>query len=198
MARAYFSHGSKKEFPDILSERETEILKLAAQQKSNQEISELLEISKNTFQTAFGDLNTPEDMDAYIQTAFSKEKIQAELANEASIFHFVKKDKTIIGYLKLNVDGAQSEFIEDGLELERIYLLEAYQGIGVGQIMMNKVFEIARTLNKSTLWLGVWEKNDGAIRFYQRNGFKKFGEHDFLLGKDLQTDYLMRVDLLEI
>jgi len=48
ITRAYFTNGAKKEYDDILSLREIEILKLAAQQKSNQEISELLNISKNT------------------------------------------------------------------------------------------------------------------------------------------------------
>jgi len=46
--RAYFSNGSKKEYSDILSLREIEILRLAAQHKSNIEIGEQLEISKNT------------------------------------------------------------------------------------------------------------------------------------------------------
>ena len=48
ITRAYFTNGSKKEYNDILSLREIEILKLATQQKNNQEISELLNISKNT------------------------------------------------------------------------------------------------------------------------------------------------------
>jgi len=46
--RTYFSNGTKKEYNDILSLREIEILQLVAQQKNNREISELLEISKHT------------------------------------------------------------------------------------------------------------------------------------------------------
>ncbi len=48
ITRTYFSNGAKKEYPDILSAREIEILQLAAQKKSNHEIGEQLEISKNT------------------------------------------------------------------------------------------------------------------------------------------------------
>jgi len=48
ISRTYFSKGTKKESEDILSAREVEILKLAAQQKSNREISEILGISKHT------------------------------------------------------------------------------------------------------------------------------------------------------
>jgi len=46
--RVYFSSGPKKESSDILSSREIEILQLVVQQKSNQKISELLNISKHT------------------------------------------------------------------------------------------------------------------------------------------------------
>ena len=45
------------------------------------------------------------------------------------------------------------------------------------------------------VWLGVWEKNFKAIRFYKKYGFKKFGQHNFLLRNDLQTDYLFEIDV---
>lgn len=46
--RTYFSNETKKDYAELLSLREIEILQLAAQQKNNREISELLEISKHT------------------------------------------------------------------------------------------------------------------------------------------------------
>jgi len=46
--RAYFSSGSKKEYADVLSSREIEILKLIIAKKTTIEISQLLNISKET------------------------------------------------------------------------------------------------------------------------------------------------------
>lgn len=153
-------------------------------------------ISETTFVQAFGEQNDKADMEAYIGTAFSTPKIRSELLNKDSIFYFVAlEDNTRIGYFKLNQATAQSEPIENGLEIERIYLLDKYQGKGIGQLMMDKAFEVAKKLKKAKLWLGVWAENKGAIRFYSRNGFRKFTEHDFYLGKDLQTDWLMEIDL---
>ena len=86
---------------------------------------------------------------------------------------------------------AQTEVIEKGIEIERIYLLSTYQNKGIGQLMLNKILEIAATLGNDKIWLGVWKKNKGAIRFYERNGFRKFGDHSFFLGTDKQTDILM-------
>lgn len=148
-------------------------------------------LSIETFTTAFGKQNTKEDMEAYISEAFSLERVITELSNKNSIFYFVEAKKNIIGYLKLNIGAAQSEAIANGLEIERIYILATHQGKGIGQLMMDKALAIARQMKKERVWLGVWGKNYGAVRFYERNGFKKFAEHDFYLGKDLQTDWLM-------
>lgn len=152
-------------------------------------------LAKTTFVAAFGAQNTKEDMAAYVQEAFTLEQVKTELVNPYSIFYFVQEGQEIIGYLKLNMETAQSEPIENGLEVERIYLLATYQGKGIGQLMMDQAFEVAKHLKKTRLWLGVWGKNYGAVRFYERNGLKKFAEHDFYLGKDLQTDWLMDINV---
>ena len=169
--------------------------KIAFRKCKVEESSFLRVLSIETFTAAFGEQNTEEDMQAYVSEAFSIEKVKEELSNINSIFYFVEVEKNIIGYLKLNVETAQSEPIPNGLEIERIYILAAFQGKGIGQLMMDKALALARQMKKERVWLGVWGKNYGAVRFYERNGFKKFAEHDFYLGKDLQTDWLMDLSL---
>ncbi len=161
-----------------------------------EELELLQELSLNTFVEAFGAQNEQEDMEAYCNVAFSMAKLKEELMDIDSIFYFVKSREIIVGYFKINIESAQNEPIEGGFEIERIYLLTPYQGIGIGQLMFDKIFTLARKMKKTHLWLGVWEKNYGAIRFYERNGFKQFDKHSFLLGKDLQMDLLMELKLL--
>lgn len=156
----------------------------------------LRNISEETFVSAFGKQNTKEDMEAYLSTAFTPEKVKEELLNPFSFFYFALSEEGTVGYLKLNIENAQTEStMIDALEIERIYILSTHQGKGIGQVMMDKAFEVAKEKKKHKLWLGVWKKNYGAIRFYERNGFKKFAEHDFYLGKDLQTDWLMETSI---
>jgi len=57
---------------------------------------------------------------------------------------------------------------------------------------MTKAVERAKDLNLQYIWLGVWEKNTDAKRFYERHGFVEFGNHEFKMGDDVQTDILMR------
>ena len=79
------------------------------------------------------------------------------------------------------------------VEIERIYVLKEFQRKKLGQQMLEKVIELAKNLKAKYIWLGVWEKNIKAIRFYERNGFERIGEQDFMLGLEKQTDYLMNL-----
>jgi ribosomal protein S18 acetylase RimI-like enzyme len=77
------------------------------------------------------------------------------------------------------------------LEIARLYAVSPMIGKGVGSLLMQKSIDTAKERNKEAVWLGVWENNHRAISFYTRWGFEKFGEQDFLLGDDVQNDWLM-------
>ena len=160
------------------------------------DLNTLLWISKETFIAAFEKDNQPEYFQQYIEGAFTEDNLKNQLENEASHFYFVLERDELIGYLKLNYAKAQTDIRDyESIELQRIYVLEKYQGKRVGQWMLEKAIEICSDeANIKYMWLGVWEHNTKAIRFYERNGFQKFGEHSFFIGKDEQIDWLMRLN----
>ena len=81
------------------------------------------------------------------------------------------------------------------LEIARLYVLKDFIGQKVGAALMKECISIAKGKGKQSIWLGVWEKNQRAIDFYSRWGFEKFSECDFLLGDDMQKDWLMKKEL---
>lgn len=156
----------------------------------------VMDISKRTFIEAFEKDNDPLDFKNYIHTAFSRETLRWELSNANTRFYLVSQDETVVGYFKINVGDAQTDVkLGHSMELERIYVLATHQGLGLGGILLARVKEMALQQDKTLLWLGVWEKNQRAIQFYQRQGFRKFGTHPYYIGSDKQTDWLMRFDL---
>ena len=162
------------------------------------EIESLQKISKQTFIEAFSEGNNEEDLSAYLEENLSMIKLRAELTNPDSQFYFATLNDEVIGYLKLNFGSAQTELEEEsGVELERIYVLKEFYGKKAGQLLYAKALEIAQAVKAQYLWLGVWEKNLRAIRFYQKNGFVEFDKHLFRLGKDIQTDIMMKVEFTE-
>ncbi|TMM58879.1 GNAT family N-acetyltransferase [Maribacter algarum] len=160
------------------------------------ELVELVEISRRTFVDSFEKDNDPEDFKDYIDSAFEKSNIANQLKNPYSHFYFAFKDGQLAGYFKLNIEDAQTDInSEEAIELERIYVLTEFQGQKIGKHILQEAIRLASQLKKEYMWLGVWEKNTDAIRFYQKNGFTKFGTHPYYIGNDKQTDWLMRVEL---
>ncbi len=157
------------------------------------DVDALLAISWRTFYESFNHMNTPENMEEYMSKAFTAEKLLSELLNPFSEFYLAKQESTIIGYLKVNKCGAQSDIRDDlSLEIERIYIDSPYQGLGLGTKLLDKAKNRAKELELDYIWLGVWEKNGDAIRFYRRHGFDIFSSHPFIFGDEVQTDLLMK------
>jgi len=152
----------------------------------------LQEISIETFNDTFSNQNSPDNMKVYMDRAFTMKQLESELANRSSQFYFISFDKEVAGYLKVNVDDAQSETMgDDFLEIERIYIRSKFQKKGLGKYLMDQAIEIAREQNKNNIWLGVWEKNENAIRFYKKLGFVQTGTHSFYMGDEEQIDFIM-------
>ena len=161
------------------------------------DLQTLQEVSIETFNETFKDQNSPENMKAYLERAFSLEQLERELSNRYSQFLFVYFDNEVAGYLKVNRNDAQSEKMgEQSLEIERIYIKSQFQKHGLGKYLLNQAIEIANELHKKEIWLGVWEKNENAIAFYKKMGFVQTGTHSFYMAEEEQLDYIMTKTLL--
>jgi ribosomal protein S18 acetylase RimI-like enzyme len=60
---------------------------------------------------------------------------------------------------------------------------------------MQNAVEEARRRGYDGLWLGVWENNARAMRFYEKKGFVKRGEHFFWVGESKRRDLIMEKEL---
>jgi len=150
-------------------------------------------ISVETFQDTFAAQNTAANMTAFLTSAYNLPKLKKELQQPGSRFYFIELDGQPLGYLKLNVDPAQSEVMgADNLEIERIYIRPTQKHQGLGSQFLKFAIELAKTEGKTSVWLGVWEHNEPAKHFYQKWGFERFSQHDFVMGTDTQTDFLLK------
>ncbi|MCX7637782.1 MAG: GNAT family N-acetyltransferase [Cyclobacteriaceae bacterium] len=160
------------------------------------DIDQLQKIGRQTFYETFASGNTAENLNKYLDDAFSVAKLTLELNDQNSEFYFAILDNNVIGYLKVNFGQSQTELKDDrAVEIERIYVLKEYHGKNIGQLLYDKAISIARQKNADYVWLGVWEENPRAISFYKKNGFVEFDKHIFKLGNDEQTDIMMKLKL---
>lgn len=159
-------------------------------------MTDLQKISSTTFKETFSSDNSKENMRQYIETHFTTNQLLTEINNQSSRFYLVYDNTAIVAYLKLNFGSAQTEKpLENSMEIERIYVKKRAQGKQIGQQLLEKAVEIGRNKHYTFIWLGVWEHNKKAISFYEKNGFRVFDRHVFILGEDQQTDLLMKYNL---
>ena len=157
----------------------------------------LSRLAAATFRETFEAENTPEDMARYLADTFTPEQQAAEIADAASVMLLAEHDggtdgRELVGYAHL-LSGPVPDAVRGPapIELKRLYVARAWHGRGVAQALMNAAIDAARGCHAETLWLGVWERNARAVAFYTKYGFGRVGEHDFVLGSDRQTDWLL-------
>ena len=156
----------------------------------------IADLSRQTFFDTFAPDNTWQNMDKFMNEQFTREKLIDEVQQPWHVFFLAFIDDEAVGYVKMR-DGAvpTALFNQRCIEIARIYSVQHAIGRGVGKALMQTCHEIAIEKRKEVLWLGVWEKNQRAIDFYSKWDFKKFGEQKFILGNDVQTDWLMKKNL---
>ena len=173
----------------------------------------LQDVAIRTYQETFSDSNSEALLQQYYKESLSVEKLSTQLQNNRSEFYFLyatpntsesraedtsesipnNTEAKLAGFLKLNVDDAQTDIFDaEALEVEKIYILKDFLAQGLGKKLISFATDRAIKQNKSYLWLGVWEHNFPALRFYHKMGFKQFGEHDFNMGGDIQKDLLLK------
>ncbi len=160
------------------------------------EVELLTELSIATFCDSYAHVNTKENLEKYLADNMQSSKLQYELEDSNNSFFFAYYNGSIAGYIKLRKGYEPIELFETiSIELERIYVLKEYKGKKIGAAFIKYCEKYAIETGCNTLWLGVWEHNANALKFYFHLGFEIFGSHVFLFGNDEQTDLLMKKNI---
>ncbi|GAA5394295.1 N-acetyltransferase [Streptococcus uberis] len=159
----------------------------------DEEVTTLRDLAIQTFTETFGGHNTDEQLQEFFEQDYTLEVLGKELKSTENEVYFLRRDGEVVGYLKVNWGEDQTEQeLEDSFEIQRIYILNAYQGHGLGKFLFEFALERAYASGKSWAWLGVWENNLKAQALYRKYGFEKFSEHSFAVGDLVDTDWLMK------
>jgi ribosomal protein S18 acetylase RimI-like enzyme len=138
-------------------------------------------------------------MASYLAENFGEEKQLSELQDPDTVFLLAQVQQQPVGYAKLRFNSKlglePGKAPDNRLEVERLYVLQDWVGTGLGATLMRRILEEARIKGSRTVVLGVWERNQRAIEFYRRFGFKQIGSHEFKLGNDIQIDLIFRKGL---
>lgn len=158
----------------------------------------LADLGRRAFHEAFGKFQDPADMQAYLDLAFHPDAIRTALMDPACTFLIASFDGEPVGYAKLKRSDPPEELQEKKcVQLERIYALQAFVGKKIGKTLMQQCIRIANNEHFEYLWLGVWQQNVQAISFYKKWGFEVIGTKQFIIGKEVNDDFVMALKLTE-
>lgn len=157
------------------------------------EIGRLSELSKSTFIASHGHSAEEKDINIYIRYAYSVKKLEEELSEPNSFFHFLYYKNELAGYSKLSLNINYPKIVSSPLsKLDRIYIDEKFLDKKLGQALFDFNLEIARQNNQQGVWLYTWIENHRAINFYKKNGFEIIDEKDFKISnRHSNPNYIM-------
>ncbi len=158
---------------------------------------QIADLSRKTFYETFATHNTKENMEKFMNKQFTKKDLMKEVSALGNIFFIALNNETAVGYARIRESQNPEELGKvNAIEIARIYAINKVIGTGVGKLLIQTCIDKAIEMKKEIIWLGVWEKNKRAIDFYLQWGFEKFAEHPFILGDDVQNDWLMKKKLM--
>jgi ribosomal protein S18 acetylase RimI-like enzyme len=153
----------------------------------------LSRIGAETFTETFGHLYPPEDLTAFLAYAYGLERTRAALADPARAAWLVEADGAVVGYAQAGpCDLPHDEVTPACGELHRLYVLKRLQGDGTGSRLLAETLAWLERDGPRRLWIGVWSENHGAQRLYQRIGFEKVGEYEFIVGQTRDREFILR------
>ena len=154
--------------------------------------ADLAAFGARVFAATFAKDNRPEDMEMFLAQYYGVEQQTREMENPRTTTLLAIEGDALVGFAQLVASQPPSFVRGDApIEIARFYVDPARHGRGIAQTLMDAVLARAREAGSGTIWLGVWERNPRAIRFYEKCGFADVGAQPFLLGRDLQTDRVM-------
>ncbi len=145
----------------------------------------LVALGMTTCYEAYFELDPPRDLAEYCVRSFNEERLKNEFEDANSTFLIAELGERAVGYAKLR-EGKKIACMagKNAVEVQRIYVLERLKGRRIGEKLINRCFEIAKERGFETVWLGVWDKNVAAQKFYEKIGMTKAGWTDFSDGKN--------------
>jgi ribosomal protein S18 acetylase RimI-like enzyme len=154
--------------------------------------AEIAALAARTFRDTFAGTHDAGRMAVYLAEVFTPERIAAEIAAPTIAYLAAWRDGRAVGYAKLAL-GEPPACVGGprAVELERLYVEAALHGSGVAAALMTACLEEARRRDFETLWLGVWDRNPRARRFYEKWGFRTVGTKPFVFAGDVMEDLVM-------
>jgi diamine N-acetyltransferase len=159
---------------------------------TREDASLLAELGARTFRQSSPNTRH-EDVESHVCENFKREKLVTCLSVKNTTALILENCGQAIGYALLSPGSPPDQLMRapHSIQIQRFYILEEWTGHKLGDALIARCLEHVKYSGFETIWLTVWRNNERALRFYKRWGFRKAGMYDFVVGRDIQEDFLL-------
>lgn len=153
----------------------------------------LAALGRKTFVDTFGHLYPPDDLSAFCDEIYALPAQAALIAHPETQIRLALQGDEMIGYCQIG--EFKLPFDPGGrraMEIHRLYVLESAKGTGVAATLMDWALKRMRAREMQDAFLGVYQDNPRAQRFYMRHGFEIVGMYKFPVGRTIDDEFIMR------
>lgn len=136
------------------------------------DILDLQEICRESYSQVFANHWTNNGLEIYLEQQFGTKRLKSELIDDNLGYFFIKINNENIGFLKVNYKSSTELSELNNCELDKIYILPKYSGMGIGKAVMAKIINQVREKGNLLFFLCVIDTNENAIAFYEKLGFE--------------------------
>lgn len=162
-------------------------------------VEALVRLWAETFTQAYRDIHSLENIRAYCAKNYSKVEATAVLSCEQFDCILAYSENAPVGYYILKHQPCPMQLEGDSSELKQIYILSSEYGKGLGKMLFEHAFDVARRANYRWIWLCVSDANYRAQRFYKKLNFEPIAPGPILeVGTDLLSSTIMALRIGEV
>ena len=159
------------------------------------DIQSIHDMAEIAFRHTYFTILSPEQIEYMMDWMYSLDNLKKQF-EQGHVYYIAYRDDQPCGYVSIQPDG----YNEQGRELfhlQKIYVLPSAQSNGIGRVLLDKALEHVKTASSgpASIELNV-NRNNSAIGFYHRFGFKILRQGDFHIGNGYyMNDYIMGLDM---
>lgn len=159
------------------------------------DIQSIHDMAEIVFRHTYSSILSPEQIEYMMDWMYSPANLRKQF-EDGHVYYIAFRDDLPCGYVSIQPDG-HNEVGREQFHLQKIYVLPSAQSAGVGRALLNRALEHVQAVasGPTSIELNV-NRNNPAIGFYHRFGFKILRQGDFHIGNGYyMNDYIMGLDV---
>jgi len=127
----------------------------------------------------------------YVLDAFTVKHSEQAIEDKARSILIAEQDNHLIGCVEIDHQATCPNKSINGPEITVLYVLERFCGQAIGQQLLDAALQHVKAMKEDTCWLTVFHGNERAIRFYEKNAFKRRGATIFEMDGNHYENFIM-------